>query len=51
MAKAAKPQVVKGSHLTITTYADGKQEFKWDWKKLEKEVAKAIKDYEKANKK
>lgn len=30
---------VKGSHLTVTTYSDGKYEMIWDWQALTDEVA------------
>lgn len=43
--------ILKGKHLTIKQDIHGKEVFEWDWKKLEKEVAKAIGDYEKAQKK
>jgi hypothetical protein len=48
MAKNPNNIVYKGKHMTITKSADGKENFTWDWKKLEKEVALAIKNYEKA---
>lgn len=52
MTKKPKETIVlKGKHLTIKRTADGKEVFIWDWKKLEKEVAKAIKDHEKSKKK
>lgn len=43
--------ILKGKHLTIKQDEHGKEIFEWDWKKLEKEVAKAISDYEKSQKK
>ena len=33
------PKVVKGSHLTVTTYEDGKTELVWDHEQLEKDLA------------
>ena len=37
----SKVKVVKGSHLTVTTYPDGKINLEWDWNALTKEVAAA----------
>ncbi len=34
--------VVKGSHLTVTTYPDGRTELEWDDEALEREVREAI---------
>ncbi len=48
--KAKEVTILKGKHLTIKRTADGKEIFIWDWKKLEKEVAKAISDFEKKQK-
>ena len=51
MSKKAKDvTILKGKHLTIRRTAEGKEVFIWDWKKLEKEVAKAISDFEKKQK-
>ena len=51
MSKKPKEVIIlKGKHLTIKRTAEGKEVFIWDWKKLEKEVAKAIRDYEKSQK-
>ena len=36
------PTIVKGSHLTVTTYPDGKTELEWDWDVLLSEVRNAI---------
>ena len=36
-----EPKVVKGSHLTVTTYPNGKVELEWDWDALVKEVREA----------
>ena len=38
--------VVKGNHLTVTTYPDGRTELEWDDAALEKEVREAIEAYE-----
>ena len=35
------PTVVKGSHLTVTTYPNGKTELEWDWDALVNEVREA----------
>ena len=35
------PKVVKGSHLTVTTYPDGRTELEWDDEALLKEVREA----------
>ena len=35
-------QVVKGSHLTVTTYPDGRTELKWDDAALQRECEEAI---------
>lgn len=52
MTKKPKEIIVsKGTHLTIKKRADGKEVLIWDWAKLTKEVNKAIKDFEKTNKK
>ena len=37
----AEPTVVKGSHLTVTTFHDGKTELEWDWDALVNEVREA----------
>lgn len=34
--------VVKGSHLTVTTYPDGRTELEWDDAALERDVRQAI---------
>lgn len=41
-AKLVFPQVVKGSHLTVTTYEDGRTELEWDHDQLLKDVQDAI---------
>jgi hypothetical protein len=38
----AEPKVVKGSHLTVTTYPDGRTELVWDDEALERDVREAI---------
>ena len=45
----ALPTIVKGSHLTVTTYPNGKAELEWDWDALVNEVREAIKSAELAN--
>lgn len=37
-----EPTVVVGSHLTVTTYPDGRTELKWDDAALERDVREAI---------
>ena len=39
-------KVVKGSHLTVTTYPDGRTELEWDDEALERDVREAIESYE-----
>ena len=55
MAKKSKnetwPQVVKGSHLTVTTYENGRTELIWNDAALLKEVKDAIMQYELSQKK
>lgn len=43
------PTIVKGSHLTVTTYPDGKTELVWDWDALVNEVREACASVELAN--
>ena len=43
------PIVTKGSHLTVTTFPDGRSELKWDWDALVKEVREACASVELAN--
>ena len=44
------PDLVKvGSHLTVSTYSDGRTELKWDWDALVKEVREACASAELAN--
>lgn len=38
----SEPTVVKGSHLTVTTYADGRTELEWDDEALMRDVQEAI---------
>ena len=37
----AEPTAVKGSHLTVTTFPNGRTELEWDWDALVKEVREA----------
>ena len=41
--------VQKGSHLTVTTYPDGRTELEWDWDALVNEVREACASAELAN--
>ena len=39
---STEPKVVKGSHLTVTTYPDGRTELEWDDEALMRDVVNAI---------
>ena len=39
---ASEPKVVKGSHLTVTTYPDGHVELEWDDEALLRDVRMAL---------
>jgi hypothetical protein len=39
---SGEPTVVKGSHLTVTTYPDGRTELEWDDEALARDVREAI---------
>lgn len=41
-AKIVLPKVEKGSHLTVTTYPDGRTELQWDDEALTRDVRDAI---------
>jgi hypothetical protein len=41
--------VVKGSHLTVTTFSDGTTKLEWDWDALVNEVREACATAELAN--
>jgi hypothetical protein len=41
-AKIVLPKVEKGSHLTVTTYPDGRTELEWDDAALLRDVQNAI---------
>jgi hypothetical protein len=43
------PDIVKGSHLTVTTYPDGKTTLEWDWDALVNEVREACANAELAS--
>jgi hypothetical protein len=44
------PDSVKvGSHLTVSTYSDGRTELEWDWDALVKEVREACASVELSN--
>lgn len=45
-AKIILPKVEKGSHLTVTTYPDGRTELEWDDEALLRDVQKALTEYE-----
>lgn len=45
----AWPKVVKGNHLTVTTFEDGRTELAWDDAALLEEVRAAIKSAEPAD--
>jgi hypothetical protein len=45
----AEPTVTKGSHLTVTTFPDGRTELLWDWDELVKDVHEACASVELAN--
>lgn len=49
--KLSKPQVVKGNHLTVTTWPDGKTTLEWDDEALLIEIRTAIAVYEAKQKK
>jgi YD repeat-containing protein len=40
--KQPKPKVVKGNHLTVTTWPDGKTTLEWDDEALLQEIRTAI---------
>jgi hypothetical protein len=44
----SEPKVVKGSHLTVTTYPDGSTKLEWDDEALLRDVQNALTDYEKS---
>ena len=47
---SSMPDSVKvGSHLTVSTYSDGRTELEWDWDALVKEVREACASVELAN--
>lgn len=41
-AKLVFPNITKGTHLTVTEYADGRTELVWDDEALLREVREAI---------
>lgn len=41
-----EPTIVKGNHLTVTTFPDGKTVLEWDDEALLKEVREALKSVE-----
>ena len=46
IAEMINPKVVKGNHLTVTTFPDGKTMLEWDDEALLKEVREALKTVE-----
>jgi hypothetical protein len=49
--ETAEPTVVVGSHLTVTTYPNGKTELQWDDEALLRDVREAINSVESEPKK
>ena len=49
--ETVEPTVVKGSHLTVTTFPDGKTVLQWDDEQLLKEVREALASVESTPKK
>lgn len=45
----SKPKVVKGDHLTVTTFPSGEIKLEWDWDALSREIAAAMQSYESGN--
>lgn len=45
MKKEQKPKVVKGNHLTVTTWPDGRTTLEWDDEALLAEIRTAIAVY------
>jgi hypothetical protein len=45
-AKIVLPSVVKGSHLTVTTFSNGRTVLEWDDDALLRDVQKALTEYE-----
>ena len=46
IAEMLKPKIVKGTHLTVTTFPNGKTMLEWDDEALLKEVREALKSVE-----
>jgi hypothetical protein len=42
IAEMIEPKVVKGNHLTVTTFPDGRTMLQWDDEALLKEVQEAL---------
>jgi hypothetical protein len=47
----AWPKIVTGSHLTVTTYEDGRTELEWDHEALLRDVRDAVENYEESQSK
>lgn len=45
-SKEVWPKVVVGSHLTVTTYEDGKTKLEWDDEALARDVRNALTEFE-----
>jgi regulator of sigma D len=45
-SKTIYPKIEKGSHLTVTTYEDGRTELEWDDEALMRDVRDAIAAHE-----
>lgn len=43
--KSKDPQVIKGSHLTVTVHPDGRRELVWDDDALVRDVNAAVEEY------
>ena len=46
LESTVEPTVVKGNHLTVTTFPDGRTMLQWDDEALLKEVQEALKSVE-----
>jgi hypothetical protein len=40
--KSLQPIIVKGSHLTVSTWPNGRVELSWDWEELIRDVREAV---------
>lgn len=46
VVESTEPTVIKGSHLTVTTWPDGRTELEWDDEALTRDVRLALEEYE-----